>query len=319
MKKILVVLLVCLTGFGAFAQDIALDEAIQTTALEMGQRLPHGGKVAVLSFSSESDRLSGYVIDELNNVIVNEGSLTVVDRQQLDLIMQEMQFQESGLVSDDSAQEIGRMLGAQYIVSGSIELIAGSYRLRIRALTVENATIVYSGSWNVANGDRIIASFTGGGAGGTAGGSGGGTSGGSREASTGNFTTAEVNRARWLNILFGIGSFSQQDILGGAITAGLEAGGVILVCVGIAVAVDNNYERWDSGGYSYSEDSSGYVLAALGGALYIGGAIYGYLRPSSFARRSASVARGPLDNLNIALVSDQRGDPGLRLSYKLSF
>jgi curli biogenesis system outer membrane secretion channel CsgG len=77
-------------------------------------------------------RLSAYVIDELNNAIVNanEGKITVVDRQQLNLIMQEMQFQTSGLVSDESAQAIGRILGAQYIVSGSMEPVAGFYHAR---------------------------------------------------------------------------------------------------------------------------------------------------------------------------------------------
>jgi hypothetical protein len=94
------------------------------------------------------------------------------------------------------------MIDYNFIVSGSIKLVAGSYRLRTRALAVENATIVYSGSQNVAANDPIIVSLTGG-----------------REGKLGNFTAEEINRARWLNILFGVGSFSQRDILGGTITA----------------------------------------------------------------------------------------------------
>jgi len=43
----------------------------------------------------------------------------VVDRQQLDLIRAELNFQMSGEVSDESAQSIGQMLGVQSIMSGT--------------------------------------------------------------------------------------------------------------------------------------------------------------------------------------------------------
>jgi TolB-like protein len=331
MKRICVVLLCCLVAAGAFAQNLSLDGAIQSAASEMGQRLPQGGKVAVLSFTSDSDRLSAYVIDELNNAIVNIGTLTVVDRQQLDLIMQEMQFQESGMVSDESAQEIGRMLGAQYIVSGSIELVAGSYRFRTRALTVENATIVYSGSQNVAANDRVIASLI-----------------KDSEGPVGDFTDAERNRAKWLNILFGAGSFSQRDIMGGTITAVAETGGLALIGFGIVSLAGIKYESeinfyYDTGytyyytfngqrysslnaaedalaAYNDKKTTTGIILAAAGGALYIGGIIYGYIRPS-FAHRPGYVAKGPMDpsHWNIALVADDRGNPAFRLAYKMSF
>jgi hypothetical protein len=73
--------------------------------------------------------------------------------------------------------------------------------------------------------------------------------------------------------------------------------------------------------YSSSEESSGYVLAAIGGVLYLGGIIYGYFRPPTFARQSASVAKGPVDPAawNLALVSDKRGNPSFRLAYTMSF
>jgi TolB-like protein len=335
MKKFFIVLLCCLVAAGAFAQTISLDEAIRSAASEMGQRLPQGGKVAVLSFTSMSDQLSAYVIDELNNAIVNVGTLTVVDRQQLDLIMQEMQFQESGLVSDESAQEIGRMLGAQYIVSGSIEVVAGSYRFRTRALTVENAAIVYSSSQSVAN-DRIIASLTGRG-----------------EEIAGDYTAAERNRARMLNILFGIGSFSQQDYRGGTLTAVMEIGGLASLGVGLVFLATAPKEvppiyaetdQWGQLRYYYfngegygtkpgvdaavddfiremdAKRTTGIILTAAGGVLFTGGIIYGLIRPS-FTHRPGYVANAPtnLANWNLALVSNSQGNPAFRLAYKMSF
>jgi hypothetical protein len=104
---------------GLNAQNsLILDDAIQQSAAEIEGRLPEGIKIVILNFSSPSVRLSNYVIDELTGAIVNGGKITVVDRQNLTLIQQEMNFQLSGEVSDESAQEIGRKLGAQSIVSG---------------------------------------------------------------------------------------------------------------------------------------------------------------------------------------------------------
>jgi TolB-like protein len=347
MKKICIALLLCLTGIGAFAQNLTLDEAIQSAATEMGQRLPQGGKVAVLSFTSPAERLSGYVIDELNNAIVNGGKLTVVDRQQLDLIMQEMQFQESGLVSDESAQEIGRLLGAQYIVAGSMELIAGSWRFRTRALTVENASIIYSGSQNVVN-NKVITSLT-------------GESGESSGGLSGDFTAAERNRARWLNIFWGAGSFSQRDILGGTITAALEVGGLVCIIIGgvsfLTWTNESVIEQVQTGGgdyseygygmesrpetyitYTYTYDGKTYssqnaaydaqdkkfsdsiILASTGVILGVTGIVFGFIRPS-FAHRPGYMAGTFADpaRWNVALVSDHRGDRALRLSYAMSY
>jgi TolB-like protein len=330
MKKIGIAFLLCLTGFAAFAQNVSLDEAIQSVASEISQRLPQGSKVAVLSFTSESDRLSRYVIDELNNGVVNEGKLVVVDRQQMDLIMQEMEFQVSGLVSDESAQSIGRMLGAQYIVSGSMELIAGSWRFRTRALAVENATIAYSGSRDVVN-DRIITSL--------AGKDGGGI--------TGDFTASERTRARWLNLLWGAGSFSQRDILGGGITALLEAGGLACIGIGLGTLSSTKHESaiifaWGTDGptftfdgqtynseseangalmaYNEKKETTGVILVAAGGVLGVAGIVYGFVRPS-FAHRPGYAAGSPADpaNWRLTLVSDDRGDPAFRLTYRMSF
>jgi hypothetical protein len=108
--------------------EVTLDEAIEQSVRVIEAALPAGGKVAVLSFSSASNPLSAYVVEELMGTIVIGGKLVVVDRTSLDLIREEMDFQFSGDVSDESAQAIGRMLGAQAIVTGSFVSLGGSYR-----------------------------------------------------------------------------------------------------------------------------------------------------------------------------------------------
>jgi hypothetical protein len=65
----------------------------------------------------------------------------VVDRRNLDTLKQELNFQYSGEVSDETAVSIGRRLGAQCIISGYVEPFGDSYRLLIRAIDVQTAQI----------------------------------------------------------------------------------------------------------------------------------------------------------------------------------
>jgi TolB-like protein len=143
MKKHFVTVLLCcilLTACASLGSEgISLDRAIQLSSQEIERYHDKGVKVAVLSFKSGSDNLSNYVIEELMGNIVQGQKLVVVDRNSLELIRQEMNFQLSGDVSDESAQEIGKMLGAQAVIAGSLTDLGEQYRFRIYTLNVQTA------------------------------------------------------------------------------------------------------------------------------------------------------------------------------------
>jgi WD40 repeat protein len=147
------------TGNGGGAVGISLDEAIREAAANIEERLEPGMKIALLNFSSPREGFSEYVLEEISGYLVNSGKLVVVDRRELDLIRREEQFQLSGEVSDESAQSIGRKLGAQIIVSGSLVSIGGSYRFRVRTLAVESAAIITSSAVDIGQKDMKTASL----------------------------------------------------------------------------------------------------------------------------------------------------------------
>jgi hypothetical protein len=63
----------------------------------------------------------------------------------------------SGEVSDESAQSIGKKLGAQLIVSGSLSSMGHLYRFRIRALSVESAAVEAASATDIRTGDTRTA------------------------------------------------------------------------------------------------------------------------------------------------------------------
>ncbi|MDR1626344.1 MAG: CsgG/HfaB family protein [Spirochaetia bacterium] len=160
-RKFFVVFLLVLCAAAGFGQNVVtLDQALGAMTVYFTGRLPDKSKIVILNMTSTSDKLSEYVIEELTVNFVNDGKLTVVDRQNLDAIRQEMNFQMSGEVDEASAQEIGRKLGAQTILSGSINLLGDVYRMRVRAISVQTAAIQGMHTANVGQ-DKILAALTG--------------------------------------------------------------------------------------------------------------------------------------------------------------
>jgi TolB-like protein len=132
-----------------------LDSAIRAASDYFNANIPKGNKIAVLNFQSEYPALSEYVIDELVANMVNDKVFTVVDRSNLALARQELNFQMSGDVNDDTAVSIGEILGAQTIVSGTVSRIGGLVRLRARALDVKTARIQGQFNRNIPAGGTV--------------------------------------------------------------------------------------------------------------------------------------------------------------------
>jgi hypothetical protein len=134
-----------------------LDAAIRETSDYLNNQLPRGNKLVILNIQSDFPALSEYIIDELIANTVNDRVFSVVDRQQLDTIRAELDFQTSGEVDDETAQALGRLAGAQSIVSGAVSRIGDLYRLRVRALSVQTAQIEGQFNRNIPEGSTVTA------------------------------------------------------------------------------------------------------------------------------------------------------------------
>jgi TolB-like protein len=143
---------------GARNTDVTLDQAIEQAAQEIESRLKADTKIAALSFNSPSGGLSEYVLEELSMYLVKGSKLSVVDRRNLDDVRTELNFNLTDEVADKSAQEAGRILGAQYIVTGTIQNLGDVSRIRFKTIAVESAGIAASSAATVGN-DALVKSL----------------------------------------------------------------------------------------------------------------------------------------------------------------
>jgi hypothetical protein len=137
--------------------EVSLGTAIRQAASQIESGLERGTKVALINFTSPSQAFSDYVLDELSSVLVNNRHLIVVDRANLDRIRQELGFNASGEVSDKSMQEIGQMLGAQALVTGSLTSIADLRRLMFKVIMTETAAVTVQHNADIINDRRVQA------------------------------------------------------------------------------------------------------------------------------------------------------------------
>lgn len=99
-------------------------------------------QLAVLPFSSkgESTKIAEICSDGLVTQLANVDHLTLLERERIDEVLQELNLQASTLSQSDGAK-IGRLLGADFLVMGSLNALGSTYLFNARLLRVETAQI----------------------------------------------------------------------------------------------------------------------------------------------------------------------------------
>lgn len=100
--------------------------------------------IAVIDFSAEGVAQSDVTIltNRFRNALVMTGEAIVLERAQMDELLQESGFQQTGCVSEECAVEVGKMLGVQRIITGNIGRIGRRFTVDVRVIDVQSSRIV---------------------------------------------------------------------------------------------------------------------------------------------------------------------------------
>jgi TolB-like protein len=114
-------------------------------------RLPQYARIAVLPIQANTPEFSKYMVQKINAALVNSRFFIVVERDfaSLDAISREMLYQQSEAISNDTTISIGKQLGAEYIISGSMSRAGTGYTLELKTVDIETAHI--AAQWSAAN------------------------------------------------------------------------------------------------------------------------------------------------------------------------
>lgn len=100
---------------------------------------------SVGKYQQELGYLSKGLADFFEHDFGKISSLKVVERDKIDFVLKEQELQKSGGVDPATAVKVGKILGAQYMIFGSItQLDDKSTRMIVRVVSVETSEIIAS-------------------------------------------------------------------------------------------------------------------------------------------------------------------------------
>lgn len=126
----------------ALSATVPRDTLVQTDTTQ-AEKTPAKIAVAVLKLDPNgiTDSEARALSDRLRIEIFNAGVYEVMEREKMNRILDEMQFQLSGCTSDECVIEIGRLIGVQKMIAGSISKVGEFYTVSTRLIDVNTGKI----------------------------------------------------------------------------------------------------------------------------------------------------------------------------------
>jgi TolB-like protein len=144
---------IVLTGWpaAAWAVPAKLQVAQAASPVTLKQR------VAVMEFRAinVAGALSAATVETLRSALIQLQRITVIERAQIEAVLREQRFNQSGLVEGASAVALGRLLGANAIVVGSVTRFGDTYLINARALDATTGEALTASQVSTVREDEI--------------------------------------------------------------------------------------------------------------------------------------------------------------------
>jgi len=145
MKSFHILFVLSMVTF-SFCSTLSEDILLFSSDLFANSSITDTQHIAVLPFEtteSHSDGDLGTAFAEfLISDIVQNNRSKIVERMQLNTIMQEMMLSESGMIDQNDMVELGKMAAADYLINGKITKAMGSYLISAQIVNTETSEIV---------------------------------------------------------------------------------------------------------------------------------------------------------------------------------
>jgi len=111
--------------------------------------------IADLSGQNVSAGDAAVVSDMLRNELVKTQTVNVLERSNMERLLAEQGFQQTGCTSSECAVKLGKMLNVQMMVVGSFGHLLTTYYVNVRVVDVQTGTVAYSDVAKGKNEDEL--------------------------------------------------------------------------------------------------------------------------------------------------------------------
>lgn len=104
-------------------------------------------RIAIPDFQVQGDRfeygdMGGIVAEWMTIALVREGRFEIIERRMLAKLLEEQKLGLAGVVDSATASEVGKVIGVQMLITGTIVNLSGNVSINARIINVENAEII---------------------------------------------------------------------------------------------------------------------------------------------------------------------------------
>jgi hypothetical protein len=118
------------------------DQAIPQLFDALSKNIPLRSRLAIVGITSTNPNEAAFYLNELTLKFVNTKNYTIVDRNNIDAVIREQNFQTSGYVDDNAVVILGKFIGANVVITGSISGTGSQKRMVIKAIDVSTSEIL---------------------------------------------------------------------------------------------------------------------------------------------------------------------------------
>ncbi|MCH8012374.1 MAG: hypothetical protein IIA61_10580 [Candidatus Marinimicrobia bacterium] len=131
---------------GTFALNTQIDETQKT--------------IAVVDFEGNgiSQSEARIITNRLTSELIKRNTFIVLERAQMDEILKEQGFQQSGCVSSECLVEVGKLLGMQFMLTGSVGRFGNLNIIELRIVDIETGKIVKSATYDFEGEKELLLS-----------------------------------------------------------------------------------------------------------------------------------------------------------------
>lgn len=111
--------------------------------------------IAVADFDNKSTKANDANLGHAASEVVTErfirsGKFVVIEKRQITKIVSQLEIEQSGLYDSKKTAAVGNLIGAKYMVVGSVSEIGGFYNTSLRIVKIETGEIVISESKEIS-------------------------------------------------------------------------------------------------------------------------------------------------------------------------
>ncbi len=146
------------------AVTTALEISVRGLADKLAARLAEAKqfKVGILEFLDLQGRVSQlgkFIAEDLTTVFFEQGKFSMIERGLLQQVMREHALTQTGIINITQAQEIGKLVGADAIITGSLSDLGNEIKANVRLIDVRGGAVLAVAGESIAKTENVAKLF----------------------------------------------------------------------------------------------------------------------------------------------------------------